>query len=743
MDRRTFNKLAGVGLVQSLARHTPLDAQQPGSTIANRSIPTPDLNEFAQIPPRSVEWPARTYRRLLVDTHVPDWDESLLASFNSADYVSTIAAAGFQSLMQYANSHVGLCLWRTNIGQMHRNMKGRDYFGEVMEECRRHGLHRVAYYSLIFDDWAFRTRPDWRILSEDGSDTQLKSRTGTVCINSPYREHALTCLKELVGQYDFEAIFLDMTFWPTICYCPHCTARYWAEQSTELPRIVDWDDPEWRTFQRSRERWMREFVLVVTETIKKTRPIQVCHQSSSVFSPWTSGVSLEQLEAADFCSGDFYGGMAQFSLACKAFLSASQTQPFEFCTSRTLNLRDFETTKPFGQFVLESMIPMIHSSACLTIDAIKPDGTLNHQLYKHLSQINALHDPYEPFLGGQMLADVAIYYDKNSNYDPASNGSTPAKAHTPGMNLPHLDAVIGAARILREAHVPFGVITNASLDQLSRYRALILPSVLEMSQEQAKTFRDFTKAGGILYASGLSSMSLGGDGDKKFLLSDVLGVKYLTQIGSSTTYLSPMDTMITQLIRPQENLSFLGPMVKVEAAATAQVLATITLPFVDPHVGNAINTRFAQIWSDPPALRPGKDPGIVIHEFGKGRAIWAAGPLESRDDSASTSVFVMLLKRALQPPYQFEADTERVVEVTLFHQKDRKRLLVSMLNLQAQVPPIPVDATLRIQVPEGRKPNRVSLLPEQNEVSFSQVGSYIQFRVPSFTFVSMATVDYE
>jgi hypothetical protein len=103
----------------------------------------------------------------------------------------------------------------------------------------------------------------------------------------------------------------------------------------------------------------------------------------------------------------------------------------------------------------------------------------------------------------------------------------------------------------------------------------------------------------------------------------------------------------------------------------------------------------------------------------------------------------MLLKRALQPPYKFEADTDRAVEVTVFHQEERKRLLVSMLNLQDQVPPIPVDAVLRIQVPEGRQPKRVALLPEQKEVSFSRTGSYIQFRVPSFTFGSMASVDYE
>ncbi len=742
MDRRTFSKLAGLGAVHALSSHAALGAQPSTSPVKSNTESGTESHGTAHIPARAVDWPSRTYRRLLVDTHVPDWDDQLLASFDPVDYVSTIAGAGFQSLMQYANSHVGLCLWHTNVGQMHRNMKGRDYFGEVMEQCRRHGLHRVAYYSLIYDDWAYQTHPDWRTLPEDGSDSQLHSRTGTVCINSPYREHALACLRELVGNYDFECIFLDMTFWPVICYCPYCTARYWKEQGVEPPRIVDWKDPQWRTFQKSRERWLLEFAMSVTQAIKQIRPVQVLHQDSTIFSPWPAAVSLEQIEgASDFCGGDFYGGAAQFSLVCKAYLSLSRSRPFEFMTSRTLNLNDFETTKPFEQLALESMIPMIHSSACLIIDAIKPTGVLNHRAYEYLSQINALHDPYEPFLGGEMLADVAIYYDKSSTYDPAVNGLKTGEAAAK-MNLPHLDAAVGAARILREAHIPFGVITNVSLDQLSRYRAVILPSVLEMTADQARIFREFVRNGGILYASGISSMSAPEEGDERFLLADVLGVRYVGKMGGRTTYLSTTDQEITSAIWPQENLGFSGPMVKAEVEPAAKVLATVTLPFVDPELGTAIGAHFAQIWSNPPASQPGLNPGIVINTFGKGKAIWAATPIESRGDAVDASVFVLLLKRALQPPYQFEADADRAVEVTLFHQEDRHRLLVGMLNLQAQVPTIPVAATLRIQVPAGHRARKVSLLPEQKEITFSTAGSYISFQVQPFHLVCMALVDY-
>ena len=79
-------------------------------------------------------WPDQVYRRFSVDIHVPDWDPALLSHFDAARYVECMARAGNQSLLQYTNSHVGLCLWRTAIGQRHAALCDRDFFGEVVAQ---------------------------------------------------------------------------------------------------------------------------------------------------------------------------------------------------------------------------------------------------------------------------------------------------------------------------------------------------------------------------------------------------------------------------------------------------------------------------------------------------------------------------------------------------------------------------------------------------------------------------------
>ena len=729
MQRRTFNKLIGLGTVGGFR----------GWAEAHPQPQSP------QTGPPPLKWPEGVYRRLLVDTHIPDWDPQLMARFDPADYVRTIAQAGFQSLMQYANSHVGLCLWQTKVGQPHANMKGRDYFGEVLEECRKHGLHATTYYTLIYDNWAYEKHPDWRIVSL-GDDEQLRplrKRYGTVCPNSPYRAHAKACLEELVGNYEFESIFLDMTFWSDVCYCSHCTERFWREYGAEPPHIVDWDDPVWRNFQKARQAWMLDFGKAMTQTIKAVRPITVNHQFSLVFSPWTVGQPLEIAQACDFVGGDFYGGPAQHSLVCKTYYGLTRSLPFEFHTSRTRNLNDHVTIKPIEEIRIESFVATLHSAALMLIDGINPDGSLNKSVYEFLGKLNAQRAVFEPYLGGELQADVAIYYDKESMYNPEVNRVPVGRlSYEVSDNLPHRDAVIGSARLLREGHIPFGVVTNANLDQLKKYRAVIVPSVFEMTAGQAAMFRKFVEDGGVLIASGVSSLDRSSSAGPKYLLEDVLGVRYKGKLGTVYTYLTPKDPELAKIIWPQDHLTFKGPMVHGEALPSAKILATVTLPFVEPEVGSAVGSHFASIHSNPPALLPGTNPAIVVNSYGKGRAVWVAAPIEIGPETVNARLVRSLIKSALPGPYKFEADTHPAVEMTLFHQGSKRRMLAGLLNIQQQLPAIPVGATVRVQVPSGKQATRVFVLPESKAIPFEKKGPYVQFRLEPFEALAMALVEY-
>ena len=76
-------------------------------------------------------------------------------------------------------------------------------------------------------------------------------------VKSGYCEGS-TCTKVSGG------MFLDMTFWPEICFCPHCRKRWFDETGLELPRTIDWNDENFRRYAYARDVWMADYAKFAT-----------------------------------------------------------------------------------------------------------------------------------------------------------------------------------------------------------------------------------------------------------------------------------------------------------------------------------------------------------------------------------------------------------------------------------------------------------------------------------------------
>ena len=123
-------------------------------------------------------------RQILVDMHVPDWDPGFLADYDPIRMVDLYQKSGAQAVMHYCNSHMGLCYWPCSVGEMNKVLKGRDIVGETVTELHRRGIASCAYYSCIFNNWAWTNHPNWRMVpaGPDGEGTP-GSRYGVCCFN--------------------------------------------------------------------------------------------------------------------------------------------------------------------------------------------------------------------------------------------------------------------------------------------------------------------------------------------------------------------------------------------------------------------------------------------------------------------------------------------------------------------------------------------------------------------------------
>ena len=688
---------------------------------------------------KRAKWYEKSYCRNLLDMHIEDWDEGFLSRYDPKEYVRLLKVAGVQSTMVYANSHVGYCYWPTESGQMHRGLRGRDVLGEFIELAHAEKMDVILYYTLVFNNWAYAHDPGWRALTVDGKGsreegveilTATHGRYGICCPNSPgYRAFVEAQVGELCRGYLCEGVFFDMTFWPFACYCPECRKRFRDEAGAELPERIDWHDPVWRSFQARREEWLAEFASFTTGVVRRFDPgVTVEHQSSTFPFDWSAGVTEGLIPHSDYVGGDFYGGLLQQSFICKLYHNVTPHRPFEFMTSRCFpDLRDHSTLKSRELLKLEAALTLAHGGAFFLIDAIDPVGTVNAKVYAAMGEVFRFIRQYEPHLGGDLCQDIAIYFSMRSKVDPADNGRRVAES---SLRAPHVDAVLGAARILKERHLPFGVISKPNIDDLSRHQVLVLPDMQFMDDEEAAAIRRFVERGGGLYASGRSPSPV---------LEDLLGIRYRGETSHGFTYIAPTEQGVPWMpgVTAEYPLTIAGRQVKADVPPGSEVLATITLPFTDP----ADRSRFASIHSNPPGV-PTDLPAIVLRRIGKGRAVWVSTPLEKCAQEPNRNVFAELIRGLASKPLSFEVDAPPAVEAVLFHQRNRARLLLSLVNEQELLPAVRASG-VAVRVRTGaKKVVSVALLPGGRKLAFAVNDGNVEVRIPAFDTLCMLGITY-
>ena len=684
-------------------------------------------------------WYQRTYRRMLVDMHIPDWDEAFLSRYDPEDMAEQYQRANLDAVMFYCQSHVGLCYWPTRTGKMHAGLKGRDVVGELLGCLKKRNIAACAYYSVIFNNWAFLEHPEWRMQPAGAPPNSpiafMVSRYGVCCPNNPgYRAFAVAQAKELVSGYDFDGFFYDMTFWPVVCVCPHCRSRYLKETGKEIPRTIDWNNPEWCAFQSARERWIGEFARDLTATVKNLKPhTSVYHNFATAFYNWVSGCTLQSAVHHDYLGADFYGGPTEQLMVRKLMLNLTENRPPEFMTSRCVNLQDHVRLKSFEQMKTQAFSATIFSSPFLFIDAINPAGTVNPAVYERIGEIYAETARYEPYLGGEPVEDIAVYFSSDSKMDFAENGTKPGGL--PSNSYPHLDAVRGACRILQQAHVPFGVISRKQLRNLDQYRVVILPNLLRMDEEEVRAFRNYVLRGGNLYASRYTSLTeTKGVRHSDFMLADVFGCHFASDDLGHFTYLKPREATVARSIEPQHYISIYRPtpedgrvdpqgrsprVVRIAAQTDGSILATLTLPYGSPHPGNVFDQNWASIHSFPP-WDDTDHPVVIRHQFGKGHSIYSAAEIECIGSEASDRLFICLLRSLFDTAPTFSAETHPNVWMSVFHQPENKRYLIGFLNYPNEFPAVPIQhIPFSLRPPQTKKFTRLLLLPEETPVDFT------------------------
>jgi hypothetical protein len=678
-------------------------------------------------------WYVNSYRRNLVDMHIEDWDDEFLSKFDPEEYFYCLKTAKIQSPMIYLHSHVGLCNWDSPTGVVHRAFRGSNKIRQLIDLCHKNGMDVIGYYSLIYNNKEYDRHPEWRIVDKNGRPARggkehgfmTGSRYGLLCPNNnEYREFLQLQFAELIFTYPMEGIFLDMTFWPMICYCDNCRRRFMNETGHEIPGEVDWNNPVWLKFQARREYWMGEFAFFCTAELKKLQPeITIEHQFSTMHQNWQFGVDENVNNASDYAGGDLYGGFYQGSFICKLYYEITKNQPFEYMTSRCEpGLSVHTTTKSLDALRLHNFLTLAHHGAMLYIDAINLDGTLDKRVYEDIGKVFAESIPYEKYLKGNFYADAAIYFDLKSKFN------TQAKPGAYDLSVPQLEAALGASIALSDGNIPYTVIPGGKREKISARKAIAICEATLLSCEEIKDITAYVKNGGGLYISGSTNPKLA---------AELLGLEFEGFTNETETYIAPTakgQNIFGERYSADIPLSYRGKQVKTRNPKCYDVLATITLPRTNP----ADTSVFASIHSNPPGIKTDY-PSLILGKYGQGRVLWSAAAFEKNQQKSHKRIWLNAFKLVYGNEKTIECDAPEFVQFTLFDEPAEKCMYLHIINVQEldKILPVPsFSCSLNFDV------SRIENLPDENEVAFEKINGRTTFTLDELDIFKMYRLFY-
>ena len=687
-------------------------------------------------------WYSQNYSRLLIDNHITDHRPEYMSRFSPEVYARLVKLSGVESSMVYACDHNGNCYFPTKVGHQHANLHGRDIFGETIALLRQANITPIAYYTVTYNNDCARRLPHTTVRSCTG--VNHSGRYHFTCPNQPDALAFYQAEIAEVLQYDIDGIFIDMTFWPLVCCCDACRVKF----GRDIPQTIDWRNPEWIAFQRFRETSMSEFAHKLTNFVRSVRPdITVTHQFSPVLHGWFLGQSTGIATASDYASGDFYGSKLQQRFGTKVFEAFSTNPPFEFMTSRCVNLYDHTSSKSDDELLLSALTTLANGGAYFFIDAINPDGTFEESFYQRLGKLNKRLAPFREIIESlkpRLASIVGVYFSMECCVNQDANGTTLANLDSESSSNMSIrrntvcEEAMGTAELLTKLHIPYRIIT-ARQENLSEFNVIFLNQATYLNANECLKLSCFVQNGGFLIATGETSLyDEKGHTTGDFALANALGVHFTRTYSPEVTYTG------------HELVSANSKVPLVTADSDTEVLAFLTFP--DFPVGD--ETHYASIHSNPPAVAhldasdtapadpiyPSitQHPAVTLHKLGKGQCLWLAAPiLRIRQHSQQE-----YLKRLLSPRLPLFVESENLpasAEVTLLKATANDNYLLCLVNYQDELPPIPLhNVKLHLRLPCA--PSRIIDVASSQEIPFTQNGSTTTLTLPYITEASFLQI---
>lgn len=755
MDRRTFLAIsAGMLSTRSIGRAQEAAASEIwGQTVA----PQP----FDRGPFRAIR--------------IPAWlEESLgagytLSAMGSNDREAaakagvTISELGFVDPF-YAYYDSALLTRRSP----HRSLELTD---RDVAEYQRLGVRVLGVYPPTLQGEVYELHPDWRRIATDTHEIPSVDLTqhpygGMLCLLGPYGDFFIEVLAEILTKFPaVDAFSFDGLHYAGACYCQHCRANFRADTGENLPPL-DINESAFRRYQHWADRRLEALIVRMQTRLKAIKP-------DVALVTWTTnggrfGHFLDVprnmparmnllLDAPDmeFWLDETNRGASIVPAFGLATMWAYTNHRVAFAEPYLMSRGNPYGKDSFPAHEIERRMLLAVAQGCRPSLAVAQPPHLQAASYHCLGEVKKrgpwmVHTRPEPWAAIVMSDNTRCFYARGD------------------VEQRYLANLLGVFRAGLEAHLPVTVIAdwNLTVDELKKYRVLILPNTASLDDRQAAAIRQYVEdGGGLIVTLDAGLCDEFGDPRPKPALADICG---LTHLGPAVADAPPadLDVNFARTLTP-EYWANRGGVWDFEAVAgtfldalqpligTGRVTFKGPAARVQPEGANVIATLHPK-----PGSQGAATPAILTHAWGKGRVVTFAAGIDAANYLTPYPYYRVALATAIEhvaaapPPVRVQAPM--CVQMTVTRQNhDGSRLVVHLYNdvnttafhaspandvpLREEVIPI---HDVRVEL-RGYEIRRVHLEPGGIELSHSNDGTTTTVIVPRLDIHAMVVVELE
>ena len=457
-------------------------------------------------------------KRVLIDNHLGPYGPHTLSHVDPAAQMAALRDIGTDAVLLQAKCHWGHAYYDTKVGLRHPALDF-DLIAAQTDEAHRHGIDPALYYSVRWDEHAYRTQEKWRSHDADGKPLPGRpTRWRWLCLNSPYREYTYDMLEELLANYTFSRLFLDIVHYRMLCFCDHCR-QAWEEHSGEPFPAVPMRSPGSRPNSRRRhgpQGRRRRFARHMARRFTAEHRSRIADFGNHVVETYLTGVK-ERIQASGkdiqlthnafwpYTHDDYLFGESD-ATGANFFLPALQTHRLRaLAKSRPVEIAFCWDNVSYAG-VSESQLTFQAASALIAgADATTLWGA---------------PDIRTGFFGEPVLSKVATTFAKIGPLAEARAKATTyaevgllfSEEQVAVGNVPSVHGfsrdTAGAYKYLSEQHFPFRLLCDDLLEaaDFTGLKAIIVAHPGDLRPESLPLLRDFVENGGRMLVTGANNL---------------------------------------------------------------------------------------------------------------------------------------------------------------------------------------------------------------------------------------------